>query len=113
MIVDSDFDSDSSTWKPALTLTGSGGFPDLSNSGNVLRQHSAFKLSLRVPPTMDAKQASVKLGEILENDTPFGAKVEWTGQKAGTGWNAPATAEWLETAVDLASNSYFEKPPWY
>eukprot|EP00003_Mantamonas_plastica_P012834 TRINITY_DN2279_c0_g1_i6.p2 TRINITY_DN2279_c0_g1~~TRINITY_DN2279_c0_g1_i6.p2 ORF type:complete len:231 (+),score=82.50 TRINITY_DN2279_c0_g1_i6:245-937(+) len=101
------------TWKPALTLTGTGGFPDLSNSGNVLRHHSAFKLSLRVPPTMDAKEASVKLGEILEADPPFGAKVEWSGQKAGSGWNAPATAEWLEQAVDSASKAYFGKPPCY
>src|SRR5699024_5278690 len=40
------------TWRPALSVTGVGGVPDLDSAGNVLRPKTAVKLSLRLPPTV-------------------------------------------------------------
>ena len=40
------------TWRPQLSVTGVDGMPPLSNAGNVLRPHTAVKLSLRIPPTL-------------------------------------------------------------
>ena len=44
------------TWTPTLSVTGAEGFPALQDAGNVLRPYTAFKLSLRLPPLVDAGQ---------------------------------------------------------
>lgn len=98
------------TWRPALSITGFAGAPEPVNAGNVLRPFTEAKLSLRVPPTTDAKKASAELKRILETDPPYGAKVSYDGEKDGSGWNAPATAPWLEAALEDASHASFGKP---
>jgi acetylornithine deacetylase/succinyl-diaminopimelate desuccinylase-like protein len=97
------------TWRPALAITGVRGIPDLADAGNVLRPLTAVKLSLRVPPTGDAERATARLKEILEKDPPYGARVRFEGEKAGSGWNAPELAPWLGKAVDEASKRHFGK----
>ncbi len=101
------------TWRPALSVTGMDGMPALDSAGNVLRPFTAVKLSLRLPPTADAVKAGEHLKALLESDPPYGAKVTFTVEKAGSGWNAPAMAEWLETSVDEASRTFFGPPPAY
>jgi acetylornithine deacetylase/succinyl-diaminopimelate desuccinylase-like protein len=97
------------TWRPALSITGARGFPDLKDAGNVLRPLSAVKISLRVPPTCDAQVATKKLKELFEKDPPYGAKVTFDGEKSSGGWNAPELAPWLEKSVDSASKTFFGK----
>ena len=101
------------TWRPALSITGVGGLPPLDSAGNVLRPFTAFKLSLRLPPTADAVKAGEFLKNLLEKDPPYGAKVTFQLEKAGSGWNAPALAPWLEQSVDEASRTFFGPPPAY
>lgn len=95
------------TWRPALSVTGAEGFPDLANAGNVLRPHTAVKLSLRLPPTLDPMVASNTLKKLLEENPPYGARVEFEVEKSSTGWAAPATRHWLQSSVDEASTTYF------
>ncbi|TLY48435.1 MAG: M20/M25/M40 family metallo-hydrolase [Gammaproteobacteria bacterium] len=101
------------TWRPALAVTGVGGIPALDSAGNVLRPFTAVKLSLRLPPTLDAVKAGQALKKLLETDPPYGAKVTFDLEKAGSGWNAPALAPWLEQAVDAASREFFGPAPAY
>lgn len=101
------------TWRPALSLTGVDGMPSLSSAGNVLRPHTAVKLSLRLPPTLEPKRAGEVLRRVLEANPPNGCKVEVELEKASTGWNAPALAPWLEHAIDHASQEYFGAPAMY
>jgi len=98
------------TWRPALSITGADGLPKLEDAGNVLRPKTSVKISLRVPPTMDAEAATRRVGEILTKDPPYGAKVTFKGEQAGSGWNAPALAPWLSEALQTASQTYFERP---
>jgi acetylornithine deacetylase/succinyl-diaminopimelate desuccinylase-like protein len=98
------------TWRPALSVTGFAGAPEPRDAGNVLRPFTELKLSLRVPPTADAKKASAKLKQILERDPPYGAHVRYEGEKEGSGWNAPATASWLESALEEASQASWGNP---
>jgi acetylornithine deacetylase/succinyl-diaminopimelate desuccinylase-like protein len=63
------------TWRPALSVTGAEGLPPIGNAGNVLRPTTAIKLSLRVPPTVDAAAALARVKELLEANPPYGAKV--------------------------------------
>lgn len=101
------------TWRPALSITGAGGLPALQDAGNVLRPSTALKLSLRVPPTVDAEAATQHLKEILEADPPYGARVTFKGEQGGSGWNAPPLAPWLERSVDEASRTFFGKEAVY
>ncbi len=106
------------TWRPTLSVTGVDGFPPLSSAGNVLRPHTAFKLSLRLPPLVDGHQASLALKALLEDNAPYNAKVTFhpdgrAGQLGSTGWDAPALAPWLETALNDASNAQFGAPVGY
>ncbi|HUP60006.1 MAG TPA: M20 family metallopeptidase [Thermoanaerobaculia bacterium] len=97
------------TWKPALAYTGQGGFPDLVQSGNVMRPKTALKLSLRIPPSLDATDIDRKLKELLESDPPYGASVSFDPEKGGGGWVAPKIASWLEESVEKSSRTYFGK----
>src|SRR5204862_85394 len=99
------------TWRPALAYTGQAGFPDLQQGGNVLRPKTAIKLSLRVPPSLDAGDIDRKLKNLLESDPPYGARVLFDPEKGGGGWVAPKIAPWLEQSVERASKTYFGKGP--
>jgi acetylornithine deacetylase/succinyl-diaminopimelate desuccinylase-like protein len=95
------------TWRPVLEVTGADGLPALRSAGNVLRPETTLKLSLRLPPTLDAATATRRIGEILCADPPYGAELSFDGDAAAQGWNAPATAGWLDEALSSASRDWF------
>ena len=101
------------TWRPQLAVTGIGGMPPLDSAGNVLRPVTSVKLSLRVPPTLNGVEAGAFLKQLLERNPPYGAKVTFILEKAGSGWNAPRLSPWLELAVADASQHYFGAPATY
>jgi acetylornithine deacetylase/succinyl-diaminopimelate desuccinylase-like protein len=98
------------TWRPFLSVVGADGLPAIKDAGNVLRPRTALKLSLRIPPLLEGKSAVRELQRILEADPPHGAKVTFSADQSATGWNAPATAPWLQSAVNEASQAYYGKP---
>lgn len=95
------------TWRPALSYIGQAGLPDLVQGGNVLRPKTSIKLSLRIPPSLDASDLERNMKELLEKDPPYGARVTFEAEKGGAGWVAPKTAPWLEETVERASQTYF------
>ncbi len=101
------------TWEPTLSVTGAEGFSDIANAGNVLRPYTAFKLSLRLGPLVDAAQAAQELKALLEDNAPYQAKVTFQGLSAATGWNAPAQTDWFTQALDAASQAHFGAPCGY
>ena len=101
------------TWAPTLSVTGAEGFPDFKNAGNVLRPYTAFKLSLRLPPLIDAAVAVQQLKTLLQDNAPYQARVTFEGEGSATGWNAPSTAPWFEQALNGASQDYFGAPCGY
>jgi acetylornithine deacetylase/succinyl-diaminopimelate desuccinylase-like protein len=98
------------TWRPTLSVTGAEGFPSLKDAGNVLRPYTAFKLSLRFPPLIDASVAVKELKTLLEDNAPYQAKVTFESNGGSTGWNAPSTVPWFENALNDASQSFFGAP---
>lgn len=101
------------TWRAALEVTGAAGLPALQDAGNVARPMTAVRLSLRLPPTCDAADASDALKRLLEVDPPYAARVEFRPEMAGDGWNAPAVSEWLEASLAAASQDYFGRDAVY
>ncbi len=95
------------TWKPTLSVTGAEGFPALQDAGNVLRPYTAFKLSLRTPPLVDAASAIEQMKTLLEDNAPYQAKVTFEHSGGATGWNAPPITSWFERALNTASRAHF------
>jgi acetylornithine deacetylase/succinyl-diaminopimelate desuccinylase-like protein len=101
------------TWRPQLAITGAAGLPDLGSAGNVLRAGTAARVSLRLPPGVDAATAKDRLVRLLSEDPPYGASVRFESADANDGWNAPALAPWLEAALHESSETYFGAPAAY
>jgi acetylornithine deacetylase/succinyl-diaminopimelate desuccinylase-like protein len=101
------------TWRPGLAITGADGWPAIGSAGNVLRPFTRLKLSLRIPPRVDAEVAASAVKQALEKDPPYGAKVTFSDIGANAGWDAPEIAPWLEKALDAASQRHFGKPSMY
>jgi acetylornithine deacetylase/succinyl-diaminopimelate desuccinylase-like protein len=101
------------TWRATLAVTGADGFPSMSTAGNVLLPEIALKISLRLPPTVDANTASQAVRKALERDPPYGAKVSFLPESSTGGWNASAFAPWFEQSMQRASRHVFGREPVY
>ena len=101
------------TWRAALAVTGADGLPTIESAGNVQRPYTSLKLSLRLPPLVDALKAAAVLKATLENDAPYHAHVTCHFEQSATGWNAPPSAPWLTALLDTASQTYYGKPAAY
>jgi len=97
------------TWKPTLSVVGSGGIPSIQNGGNVLRPYTELKLSFRLPPTVDCNIAMNAVDRALNHDPPNNASVAIDWDDPANGWNAPKLSGWLEDAIEDASQSFYNK----
>src|SRR4029434_913383 len=97
------------TWRPALAVTGAAGFPSIDSAGNVLRPKTSCKLSMRIPPTVDATLATRALQRALTVDPPYNAKVTFEADWGATGWNAPDTSPWLLRSLAQAPRRAYGK----
>jgi acetylornithine deacetylase/succinyl-diaminopimelate desuccinylase-like protein len=98
------------SWRPQLAVVGAAGLPAPASAGNVLRPRTSLKLSLRLPPTVDAEAATATLKALLEADPPYGARVRFEPDTPGSGWESPPLAPWLEQALGAASGAAFGAP---
>jgi acetylornithine deacetylase/succinyl-diaminopimelate desuccinylase-like protein len=101
------------TWRPQLSVIGIDGLPAPINAGNVLLPSTAAKLSLRLPPTLDAAAAGTVVRTLLEKNPPYGARVGFELGSSAAGWNAPALSPWLEQSLARGSDIAFGAPPAY
>jgi len=101
------------TWRPQLAVTAMEGYPLPADGGNVLLPYSTAKISLRLPPTLDAESARAAMKTALEADPPYDAQVVFDVPRGDNGWNAPTLAPWLEASLNRASHAAFGKPVAY
>jgi len=101
------------TWRPQFAVTGIDGLPPPVDAGNVLLPSTVAKLSLRLPPTLDAAAAADTVRALLEKDPPYGACVAYRPESNAVGWHAPALSPWLERSLARASETTFGAPPAY
>jgi acetylornithine deacetylase/succinyl-diaminopimelate desuccinylase-like protein len=101
------------SWRPQLAVIGIEGLPLPADAGNVLLPFTTAKLSLRLPPLLDAEAAGRTLKTLFETDPPDGAQVSFAPEVAAPGWNAPALAPWLAQSLARASESAFGAPAAY
>tara|TARA_Y100000996_G_scaffold397534_1_gene364662 strand:- start:928 stop:1491 length:564 start_codon:yes stop_codon:yes gene_type:complete len=98
------------TWKPTLSVVGAGGMPSIKDGGNVLRPFTELKLSFRLPPTLNSKAAMAEVSKVLEDNPPNNATVSINWDEPANGWSAPKLSSWLESAIEEASQSFYNKP---
>ncbi len=101
------------TWRPALSIIGIEGLPNLIQGGNVTVPNLAVKLSIRIPPGVDPDRAAQVLTETLEADSPYFANVAFQCTDRASGWQAPLLAKWLDEANERASKKFFGEPAAY
>jgi acetylornithine deacetylase/succinyl-diaminopimelate desuccinylase-like protein len=99
------------SWGAALAVTGMDGLPTPRDAGNVLRPFTTARLSLRLPPTVDATSAAGALVDALTTDPPDGARVSVELETPADGWVAPEPAPWVRQALETASEQCFGTPP--
>lgn len=95
------------TWRPSLSFIGIDGVPSVADGGNVLRPFTTGKISLRLPPTVDAKLAQDRLAELLLRQVPYGACVEIEAETPAQGWVSKDPSPWLAQALDEGSRAGF------
>lgn len=103
------------TWKPQLTVTGVEGYPSrtAAEAGNIIIPKFLAKLSVRTPPTLETMDVGAvqgalnRMGDILTANPPYSADVKFTNRASGNGWNDKGQSEWLDSALEEASVTYF------
>jgi acetylornithine deacetylase/succinyl-diaminopimelate desuccinylase-like protein len=101
------------TWRPTLSVTGLSGAPGVDAAGNTLRPTTTAKLSIRLPPSLDAATAERTVQELLQANPPYGAQVRFVSDGAQPGWAAPPLDARLANSFAAASMRYFERPVRY
>lgn len=101
------------TWRANMSVTGAEGLPQLKDAGNVLRPETALRVSLRIPPTLDAEKGAEELKKILTENTPYNAKVEVYNLSAGPGLNCPEMTPGLSKIIKEASQNFYSNDPIY
>lgn len=92
-----------------MTVIGLDGLPEPKNAGNVLNPFLEVKISLRLPPTLDAIQAEKDLKKLFENNPPYECEVSFRNGCVGDGCLAPPFSQGLKKALNDASKVRFIK----
>lgn len=95
-------------WQANLSITGAAGLPDIQIAGNVVRGSTSVRLSCRLSPIMNPKEATEILMKKLTTDVPHNAKVTAKCGGEGFGWCSKDYEPWLDDAIALAGSDFFD-----
>ena len=95
-------------WSAALEVTGMDGVPAVRDGGNVLRPFTTAKISVRLPPDVDAQTAADALISALA--TGEGAHITIDLEGVADGWVAPPLDARNTAALERVSRSEFGQP---
>lgn len=96
-------------WRPSLSVTGADNLPATSKAGNVVRDSTTLRVSIRLPPGLESAKALETVEEVLTKDVPYGAKVELLDKQGGDGWAMKELSEKTTKVLDGASESFYTK----
>ncbi|HWF16664.1 MAG TPA: M20/M25/M40 family metallo-hydrolase [Acidimicrobiales bacterium] len=97
------------TWGAALEVTAADGLPKPRDGGNVLRPSTTLKLSLRLPPDVDAQAACDALISAIRTDE--GAHVTIDVEGVAQGWVAPPLDDDIAATLARVSREQFGRAP--
>ena len=97
------------TWRAMMTVVGMTGFPAAEGAGNVLRDKTKCKISMRLPPTFDCKKSEEVIKEVLTKDPPYNSKITVKVICSGNGWAAKDMHPSLKKSFSESSKFLFGK----
>lgn len=91
---------------PTLTVTGMD-IPPVAEASNTLLPSVRARLSLRIPPNVDASEAAQTIIKFLQNHVPFGAELTFEDVNVGQGYQVAndAASVKVRKAMALAWNT--------
>jgi acetylornithine deacetylase/succinyl-diaminopimelate desuccinylase-like protein len=95
-------------WSAALEVIGMDGVPAVRDGGNVLRPFTTAKVSLRLPPDVDAQVAADALISAVTTDE--GAHITIDLEGVANGWVAPPLDGHNTAALERVSRASFGQP---
>jgi acetylornithine deacetylase/succinyl-diaminopimelate desuccinylase-like protein len=95
------------TWRPQASVIGLDGLPGIESAAAVMHPATALKISLRLPPTLNAQAAGQRLKLLLEDDPPYGCEATFHLDLVSQGWHASPLSPWLARSVETASRHTF------
>lgn len=96
------------TWRANLSITGAGGLPFYEKAGNVVRPSTSYRLSMRLPPNFDCKEALNIMKEKLTKDVPHNCVVDVQGGHGGNGWCMKEPQPWLHEVLNDAAKNFYD-----
>lgn len=98
------------TWMPTLSVLGADGLPTTRDASALIRPSTSLLLSFRIPPYVDAQAALAEAEQVLTTNVPCSASVSLSEKRAESGFDVPVLEEWLNQALETASEKYFGNP---
>ena len=95
------------TWRPTLSIVGAAGIPNIEKAGNVVRQSTTVKLSVRLPPNAVPEKSFKALKDLITKDVPYNCKIELGEPSMGSGWCMNEPTEHMSQAMNQASEDFF------
>lgn len=90
-------------WRPTLVVIGMNDIPPVHIAGNVLRPETTFRISVRLPPTLDSQKAVETVKKLITENPPYGAEVTVAKVVNANGWNAPPNQKYLDEILNRSS----------
>ena len=97
-------------WRSQLEVIGQSGIPNSQECGNVLRDETLLRLSIRLAPTLISSEAFKIVKELLEKDPPYDAHVKVTMIDDGDGWNSNPFPEVVTQLLHKNALEVFQTP---
>ena len=91
-----------------MSITGAAGLPENAIAGNVVRSSTSVRISCRLSPIMNPKEATAILTKKLTENVPYNAKVTVSGGHEGYGWSAKEYEGWLQAGIEKAGAEFFD-----
>lgn len=101
------------TWKTTVAIVGANGIPTLNEAGNTTKTEATIRVSMRLPPTLDADEARKKMEKLLMKEPFQNAQVSLKFNVAATGMACPELSQNLARILNNASLNFFGKEMLY
>lgn len=105
-----DGDIASQLWfRPAMTVTGID-FPSLAHASNTLSPTVSARLSVRIPPNVDAHQALIAIQEHVSRNNKFSAHLDYSDISVGNGYLVDKFSSSYISYMNALSNVWHTEP---
>lgn len=95
------------TWRSSLTVVGQTGLPLHNTAGNVLRDKTTVRLSMRLPPTKNPDDASDIMQKIITTNPPYNSKITCLTISNGSGMSVDKFSKKLTESLSNSSHIIF------